>query len=224
MNIGAFTNRAEAYVKARPGYPEEAIEYIRSLVPFDAVFADIGAGTGILTALLARHGYEIYAVEPNADMLEQLVITLAPFPKTKIFDGTAETTKLPDNCVDVITNAQALKRFDINLFRAECLRIGKTNPIVITIFNCGNKASAGYEKAIGILYNNPDVRKFSNPLYFTREKWHLYYASMEGVPLKGDAGYEAWTAELDEKFDRENTDGVLHVNEMTYVYSERIIR
>ena len=223
MGIGAFTNRAEAYAKTRPGYPDEAVEYICTLVPRNAVFADVGAGTGILTALIAYHGFEIFAVEPNADMLEQLAISLVPFPKTKIFDGTAENTKLPNNCVDVITNAQALRRFDIDMFRTECLRIGKTNPIVITIFNGGNGGSASYEQALRALYRNPDVRKFPNPLYFTRDKWHLYYASMEGVPLKGEAGYEAWTAELNERFDRDSVDGALRENLMTYVYSERLL-
>ena len=223
MNIRAFTGRAEAYANARPGYPDEAMEYIRTLVPPNAVFADIGVGTGILTALIARCGYEIFAVEPNADMLEQLKITLAPFAKTKIVDGAAEATNLPNNCIDVITNAQALRRFDIDMFRAECLRIGKPNLIVVTIFNGGAEADTNYEKAAGALYRNPDVRKFPNPLYFTRDKWHLYYASMEDVPLKGDAGYEAWTVELNEKFDRDSVDGVLREEKMTYVYSERIV-
>ena len=123
MNIEAFTGRAQAYVKARPGYPDEAIEYISTLVPPNAVFADIGAGTGIFTELIAKYGYEVFAVEPNADMREQLAITLAPFPKTHIAYGTAETTTLADDSVDVITNAQALNRFDLDLFRAECLRL-----------------------------------------------------------------------------------------------------
>ena len=223
MRTEAFTGRAKAYSEARPGYPDEAIEYISTLVPHGAVFADIGAGTGKFTELLARYGYEVFAVEPNADMREQLEITLALFPNTKIFDGTAEATKIPDHCVDVITNAQALRKFDLDIFRAECIRIGKPNPIVISIFNGGVKISSGYEKSTGAFYKNPEVRKFSNPSYFTRDKWLLYYSSMEGVPLKGDKGYEAYTAELNEKFDRDSVDGVLCLNEVTYVYSERIV-
>ena len=232
MNTEAFTGRAEAYTIARPGYPANAVEYIRNLAPQGAVFADIGAGTGKFTELIARFGNEMFAVEPNADMREQLSITLAPFPNTKIVDGTAEATTLPMNCVDVITNAQALRRFDIDMFHAECLRIGKPGSIVITIFNDGDristgykavdKVSAGYEKATGALYRNPDIRKFVNPLYFSRDKWLLYYSSMEGVPLKGDAGYEAHVEELNEVFDRNSVDGVLCLDFATYVYSERI--
>ena len=158
-------------------------------------------------------------------MLEQLAITLAPYKNAKIFDGTAEATKLPDKCIDVITNAQALRRFNIDAFRAECNRIGRPNPIVITIFNngyCGGNrgVSSGYQKVTSALYKNPIIREFPNPLFFTREKWHLYYASMEGVPLPNDSKYEEWTAELNERFDRESVDGILRLDEVTRVYSE----
>ena len=105
MNNEAFTGRAQAYTIARPGYPDEAIRYIRSLVPTDALFADIGAGTGKFTELIAMHGYSIFAVEPNDDMRAELVKTLAPFPNATIVEGTAENTTLSENSVDVITNA-----------------------------------------------------------------------------------------------------------------------
>ena len=232
MNIDAFTNRARAYAKARPSYPYKAVAYIRSLVPQEAAFADIGAGTGKFTLLLARYGNAIFAVEPNADMREQLIASLAPFPNATVVTGTAEATTLGEHCVDAITNAQALRRFDIDSFRAECQRIGKPSPAVITIFNDGQRfstdhkamdeVSEGYAKATGALYRNPDVRKFPNPVRFTRAKWLLYYSSMEGVPLKGDAGYEAHIAELNEIFDRHSLDGQIRLYLTTYVYSEKL--
>ena len=225
MNIEAFTGRAEAYVEARPSYPDEAIDYIRKLVPPGAIFADVGAGTGIFTALLARYGFEIFAVEPNKDMREQLALTLASFTKAKIVGGTAEATTLADHSVDVITNAQALNRFDLNIFRTECLRIGKPNPIVITLYNDNEikgdyEGSPRYKKSTGAFYHNPATRIFPNPLFFTRDKWLLYYLSQEGVPQKGDGGYDAYAAELNEKFDRDSIDGVLRLNQVTVVYSE----
>ena len=72
MNTEAFTGRAQAYTKARPSYPNGAIDYIRSLVPADAVFADICAGTGKFTELLAKYDYNIFAIEPNDDMRAEL--------------------------------------------------------------------------------------------------------------------------------------------------------
>jgi len=223
MNTDAFSGRAEAYTKARPGYPDEAVEYIRSLIPQDAVLADIGAGTGKFTELLARFGYKIFAVEPNTDMLKQLLITLAPFPNAKIVEGMAEPTKLPDHCIDVITNAQALNRFDLDTFKSECLRIGKPNPIVITVYNDDEaKGSSRYKKSTGDFYRNPIIRKFPNPVLFSREKWLLYFLSMEGVPQETDSGYEAYTKELNEKFDRDSVDKILCLNLVTYVYSEKL--
>lgn len=48
-----FSNRVDAYVKYRPGYPAEAIDYLykeAGLLP-ESEMADIGAGTGIFTRL-----------------------------------------------------------------------------------------------------------------------------------------------------------------------------
>lgn len=90
MNTEKFTGKAAYYAQARPGYPETAIDYICALAPTNAVFADIGAGTGKFAELLAKRGYELFAVEPNADMREQLAETLKSFPNAKIVDGTAE--------------------------------------------------------------------------------------------------------------------------------------
>jgi len=97
MNTEKFTGKAQAYAKARPGYPDEVMDYIATLAPPGAVFADIGAGTGKFTELLARYGYEVLAVEPNADMREQLTVTLSSFSNIKIVDGTAEATTLPES-------------------------------------------------------------------------------------------------------------------------------
>ena len=40
------------------------------------VVADIGAGTGRFTEMIAQVGYDVFAVEPNMDMYEQLKLTL----------------------------------------------------------------------------------------------------------------------------------------------------
>lgn len=56
MNTELFSGKAEIYAKTRPGYPDDAMDYISSLIPTGAVVADIGAGTGKFTSLLARYG------------------------------------------------------------------------------------------------------------------------------------------------------------------------
>jgi ubiquinone/menaquinone biosynthesis C-methylase UbiE len=224
MNTEKFTGKAHAYANARPGYPGEAMEYIKTLAPAGTIFADIGAGTGKFTELLARNGYEIYAVEPNADMREQLSVTLAPYPNTKIVDGTAEATTLPDNSIDVITCAQALHWFDPDVFRVECRRIGKPDVLVIAIYNNtpGGSSITHSKQSTDVFFKNPTVREFPNPMFYTRESWLQYMKSHSNVPLPSDPGYDVHIAEMNVVFDRENVDGLLRRDVVTKVYSERI--
>ncbi|MCL1795526.1 MAG: class I SAM-dependent methyltransferase [Clostridia bacterium] len=224
INTELFTGKAKAYAKARPGYPIQAMHYIRALVPANAVFADVGAGTGKFTALLARYGYEVFAVEPNADMREQLVLTLAPFPNARVVNGAAEATTLPDGSVSAITCAQALHWFDPAAFRAECRRIGKPNVLLITVYNNipGGSGTSHRKRATGEFYINPTIREFSNPIFFTRESWLDYMTSHSHDPLPTDPGYGAHISEMNALFDRENADGLLRRDAVTSVYSERL--
>jgi ubiquinone/menaquinone biosynthesis C-methylase UbiE len=134
-NTLTFSGKADVYAMARPHYAEAAIDYILSITSPDAVFADIGAGTGIFTEELAKRGVEIYAVDPNDDMRTQLNGVLTPFTNANIINGSAETTMLPDHSVDVITVAQALHWFDLDAFKRECQRILKPGGKVVTVYN-----------------------------------------------------------------------------------------
>ena len=230
MNTEGFTGKAKAYATARPGYPDEAIAYICSLVPANSVFADIGAGTGKFSKLIAQCGFEIYAVEPNADMREQLTITLAPFPNAKIVIGTAENSTLPNKSVDVITCAQALGWFDLDAFRNECQRIGKHEALVISLYNDtpGDNHIPGSHRlsskqAAELFFLNPIIRKFPNPIFYTREKWLLKNASISDNPLPSELGYDEHISNLNEIFNLNNKNGLLQDDLVTMIFSERII-
>lgn len=229
MNTDKFTGKAQAYANACPGYPKEAVEYICSLAPPDAIFADIGAGTGKFSVELAQRRFFVFAVEPNADMREQLTASLSPFPNIKIVDGTAEATKLPDHSVDVITCAQSLGWFDLNDFRDECCRIGKPGAIVISLYNGtpGDNYTPGSHRlssrlATDIYFKNPAMREFPNPILYTRERWLQKNASISDNPQPSDPGYDEHITELNEIFDCNNIDGFLRQDLVTVVYSERI--
>jgi len=224
MNTELFTGKARVYADARPGYPGEAMDYIAALVPRDAVFADIGAGTGKFTVLPARCGYRLSAVEPNADMRRQLAAALAPFPNAGTIDGTAENTTLPGGSVDVITCAQALHWFDPDAFRAECRRIGRPGVLVIAIYNNmpGGSSIAHSRQSTDVFFRNPAVREFPNPCVYTRGRWLAYMTSHSHDPLPSDPGYDAHLAGADAVFDRENVDGLLRRDVVTKVYSEKL--
>ena len=221
-NTELFTGKAWFYAKARPGYPDAALDYIKGLVPPNAVFADIGAGTGKFTELLARGGYTVHAVEPNADMREQLAVALAAYKNVNIINAPAEATTLPDNSIDVIACAQALHWFDLDAFRTECRRIGKPSVMVIAVYNDtpGGSSAKHSKLSTEMFFTNPTLHEFPNPIFYTRESWQQYMTSHSHDPLPSDPNYSAHIAEINAIFDRENVDGILRRNVVTKVYSE----
>lgn len=103
--LGDFSPQAEAYARARPGYPREMVELVLDLAgvePGDAV-ADVGAGTGIFTGLLAGQGLGVTAVEPNAAMRA----LAEDLPGVEWKDGTFEETGLASGSQTWIVAAQS---------------------------------------------------------------------------------------------------------------------
>lgn len=102
---GDFTGQARHYARARPGYPDALIDgLMRQLDVHDGALAvDVGAGTGISSRLLARHGLRVIAVEPNATMRAEA----AADANVSWQDGSFEATGLADACADWVVAAQA---------------------------------------------------------------------------------------------------------------------
>ncbi len=118
-----FTDAAHAYRAHRPGYPPGV---------FDALFeglgdasqllvADIGAGTGISSALLAERVAKVYAVEPNETMRAQA----EPLRNVVWSNGTAEHTGLARKSVDLALAFQAFHWFDVGAAFEEFARIAR---------------------------------------------------------------------------------------------------
>ncbi|KHL04976.1 class I SAM-dependent methyltransferase [Sinomonas humi] len=114
----AFMVGGEHYEKVRPGYPEDAVDW---LVPLGARTAvDLGAGTGKLSGQLAARGLEVSAVDPSLDMLGEL---RRLHPRVHAVVGTAESTGLPDASADLVVAAQAWHWFDAGAATREVVRL-----------------------------------------------------------------------------------------------------
>lgn len=120
-----FSTRVDHYVKHRPGYPDALLAALQHEVGVSgaSVVADIGAGTGISTALLLRTGCLVYAVEPNANMRDAAERRFAGEPRFHSVAARAEATGLPDASVDVIAAGQAFHWFHRDEARREFVRI-----------------------------------------------------------------------------------------------------
>jgi ubiquinone/menaquinone biosynthesis C-methylase UbiE len=125
---------AELYDRVRPGYPEEAVAYLRSQLGLgpDRVVADIAAGTGKLTRDLVASGAHVIAVEPLAEMRAVLAENV---PEAELMAGTAEQVPLGDGSVDAITVAQAFHWFEPAAALVELGRVLRPRGAVALVWN-----------------------------------------------------------------------------------------
>jgi SAM-dependent methyltransferase len=98
----SFGAAAREYDRARPEYPAEAVAWFLPNGPRQV--ADVGAGTGKLTAILQAAGHDVVAIDPDPQMLEALS---ARYPRIPTLIGTGESLPLADASVDAVTFGQA---------------------------------------------------------------------------------------------------------------------
>ena len=69
-SVPHFSRRVENYIKYRPGYPPAILDLLRRecQLTTQAVIADIGSGTGLLTKLFLNHGNRVFGIEPEPEM------------------------------------------------------------------------------------------------------------------------------------------------------------
>lgn len=240
-----FSNRVEDYVKYRPSYPEAILPFLQQkygLTP-DKLLVDIGAGTGISTALFLKAGYRVIAVEPNREMRDKSVALLSPYKGFTAQDGTAEAVSAADGSIDGIIAGQAFHWFDREKTRKEFTRILKAGSPVVLIWN-ERKTSSGFERAYDELiirhardYVQVDhrnihtedieaffaphavqLRVFDNKQVFDFEGLKGRLLSSSYMPARGEEGYEAMLADLRNLFDRYEAAGSITIQYDTKVY------
>lgn len=101
----------------------------------DSCVADIAAGTGINTALISKYCKKIYAIEPNRDMLNECYKYCQGINNIEFIEKTSEETGLSNECIDIITIAQAFQLLDLEKTKKECQRILKRTGKVILVWN-----------------------------------------------------------------------------------------
>ncbi|MBW4601594.1 MAG: class I SAM-dependent methyltransferase [Calothrix sp. FI2-JRJ7] len=236
-----FTERADDYVKHRPSYPAQAIDFIlQGLAPASQILAaDIGAGTGIASRLLAERGVKVIAVEPNAAMRE----TAQTHKNVEYRYGGAEATNLPDASVDLVTAFQAFHWFNPEPSLMEFRRILKPDGRLAVVWNNRNKNDAfteEYNNFVRALSNNHPSKsrlELVEPLrqtqYFTSYYEHepipyrqeLDFDGLIGramstsyVPREGE-GYELLVSGLRDLYERFcDRDGLVYIVYQTNVY------
>jgi SAM-dependent methyltransferase len=128
-----FADRATDYVAARPSYPAAAIDVLFAGLgdPAEVLVADLGAGTGISSRLLAERGARVLAIEPNAAMRA----AAEPHARVEWIAGTAEHTGLGEATVDLVTAFQAFHWFEPHAALREMVRVLRPGGRAAIVYN-----------------------------------------------------------------------------------------
>ncbi|MER5907793.1 class I SAM-dependent methyltransferase [Streptomyces mirabilis] len=119
----SFDQAAAGYAANRPSYPPALLPAVEELAgrPLKgARVADVGAGTGLATALLHARGARVIAVEPGPAMASQLRLRL---PDVPLVLGDGNHLPLASGSLDLLTYAQAWHWTDPRTSVPEAVRV-----------------------------------------------------------------------------------------------------
>ncbi|MBN9542968.1 MAG: class I SAM-dependent methyltransferase [Alphaproteobacteria bacterium] len=134
---GDFTGLASNYSKYRPAYSEYVLDAIAGYLNKGTSIncADVGAGTGIWTRMLAKKfNNRIFAVEPNEDMRNH---GINDSQATGVIwaEGTGENTNLPSDSFDLVSMASSFHWVDFQKGMQEFHRILKKDGCFVALWN-----------------------------------------------------------------------------------------
>lgn len=174
MKHGDFTELAKFYVD-RPGYSLVLLNYIktyiRDTIGRDIVVADVGAGTGKLTENLEQIGLAGYAVEPNDAMRQEGMNLFAGKNTFEWRPGSAESTGLPDECVDWVLMGSSFHWADAPRATEEFRRILRPGGFFTAVWNPRDiQRSDIHRKIEDMIYKEvPGMKRVSSGSVITTE-------------------------------------------------------
>ncbi len=138
-SLGNFSGLAENYSKYRPGYADSVLNALLGQLqkPLTAVeVADVGAGTGIWSRLIANKGVKhVYAVEPNDDMRTRGAADCLGHENISYSEGAGDATGLANESVDMVSMASSFHWVDFDAGTKEFHRILRPGGRFVALWN-----------------------------------------------------------------------------------------
>ena len=241
-----FTGKAAEYAQYRERYdPEVVLPLLREWCGLSADWcvADVGAGTGMVGDLFRINGNRVIAIEPNAEMRAACACLHEGDDCYAVRDGSAETSGLADDSVEMIAVGRALHWFDIEAALREFRRVLKLQGWVV-ILACG-RAEDGREENVEfkkMMQTSTNRDGELDPLLAVYRKLDSLFAggrfhhaemarqmrldweqlrgltlSLSHAPMPGSAAFPAFEAALRGYFDRFAQDGHVTLTAKTWV-------
>ena len=249
-SVKRFSSRVEYYIKYRPKYPHELIDYLKKELGLSpsSVIADVGSGPGVLSEMFLKNGNTVFGVEPNREMREAGEKLLKGYPNFKSIDESAEATTLERESVDFVTAAQAFHWFDVQKTREEFSRILRPEGWTVLVWNSRRTDSTPFLKAYesflhqhGIDYQEVNQKNidgavlsrffgaggyrtevFANAQVFDYESLRGRVLSSSYMPMAGHPKYEPMIIELEKIFHDHQSGGTVTFEYDTEMHYGRI--
>jgi len=241
-----FTGKAAEYAQYRERYdPEIVLPLLREWCSLtqDWRVADIGAGTGMVGDLFRANGNPVIAIEPNDEMRDACAQLHKSDDLFSVREGTAETTGLPDESVEIIAVGRALHWFNVKAAMHEFRRVLKPQGWV-TILACGRaqdgceenleytrllQTSTGRNISLDLLlkvYQQLEAligggrfhhAEVDGEMHFDWDGLRGLTLSLSHVPMPGSEGFAEFEAGLRGYFDRYAQNGRVTMTAKTWV-------
>jgi len=121
-----FSSKSEEYSFSRPLYPDSLFKFLNEITSNKDLAWDCATGNGQAAIGLCKYFNKVIASDASTSQINNRFqrdnITYDVFP--------AENANIQDNCVNLITVAQAVHWFDLERFYREVRRVGKRNGII----------------------------------------------------------------------------------------------
>jgi ubiquinone/menaquinone biosynthesis C-methylase UbiE len=120
-----YENEADRYqdLVSHEDYEGNLLKIIESICPMNRNFdvADIGAGTGRVSFLLAPHVHRVFAVEPTRGMREQGMALKVKrgIGNVEFLEGGYAALPLPDTSVDLVIEGWSLLHYFVHFCRPD---------------------------------------------------------------------------------------------------------
>lgn len=121
-----FSTQAEYYARYRPHYPDALYSALAELTKDHALAWDCGTGNGQAAVGLAAFYNHVIATDPSDSQLRHCI----PGNRISYRVEKAEHSSLADASVDLLTIANALHWFDLDVFYQEASRVLKPAGVI----------------------------------------------------------------------------------------------
>ena len=146
LRAASFGSVATEYAEFRPGYPDDAVEWLVGHAP--AQVLELGAGTGKLTERLVALGHDVMATDPSEQMLDELTKAV---PRVRRTACPAEDLPMANASFDVVVAAQAFHWFDHERALPEIARVLRPGGALALVWNNADQKVPWVRKVFSLI-------------------------------------------------------------------------